>query len=260
MSLLYWCGFVKWFNFYWCFFEAFVILLTLFVFFKDPKRRWNFFGYRPTAVMGLVDPDTGEILMIKKVKELWWGFCQGGIYGNNIYDSIAQILKREVGLTNSQEDDLYQFRYKIPLGRIKIAGYRMKRATLDTISIRKKPIGKGYIGCIIYTNLQGIKDRLRPGYGIDKIAIFPIDKVRQLIKYETDENTPAKIRLLGKLLDDIEQDMDEKKQHDIDQMGADDPNGNIRKEIESIVESEPQESQEDEKSDSHDQNTDDSEK
>ena len=46
----------------WGIVEPLSFVLIVIIFLMDPIRRWNFFGYRPTAVMGLFDPHAQKVI------------------------------------------------------------------------------------------------------------------------------------------------------------------------------------------------------
>src|SRR5687767_11521502 len=72
------------------------IFLSLYIFFKDPLKRWTFFGYLPTAVLIIFDPKTKETLLVSNKNTL--GFPQGGIFNSDVTQAVEKTLRRELGI------------------------------------------------------------------------------------------------------------------------------------------------------------------
>ena len=166
----------------WSLIETFALLTIIFIFFKDPLRRWNFFGYRPTAIMGLLDFEEGKVLLAKKNADPWWSFSQGGIYNPDINCTVQEILKRELGL----EPTRFGLRYTQSLGCIKINDPKLvKRATLSSVCITSDLKGKGYIACYIRCNLRGIEEEIKYGEGIEQVEVLSLKEARdRIVKQE----------------------------------------------------------------------------
>lgn len=177
---------------------TFVLLIT--IFFMDSIRRWNFFGYRPTAVMGIFDPHLGRVLLAKVNGA--WSFNQGGIYENNIYSMAKEILKRELGISETR----FKLVYTKPLGSVRMKNKQLlTRARISSISIFPYLRGKGYLACFMRTNLQNIESEIKLGAGIQEVKIVSIPEARELIKSNsTEEHQPKKQALILSMLDEIE--------------------------------------------------------
>lgn len=180
--------------------EAVAFVFLIFLFFFDPIRRWNFFGYRPTAVMGCFDPTSGKVLF-SRINGAW-SFNQGGMYENNIYVTVKNILRRELGISETR----YKLSYTRPLGTVRIENKNLvNRARISTITIFNTPRGKGYLGCFIRTDLDGIESEIRPGAGVQEVRVVTLDEARRLAKEHTSaEHRPAKQAMILEFLDEIE--------------------------------------------------------
>lgn len=190
-------------------FEEFVgwffALSGLFLFLKDPLRRWTFFGFRPTAVIPLVDPKVEEALLIKKEGENWWSFAQGGLFEKDINAAVANILERELGLPRNSFD----LRYPLVLGAQRISGddYRLKRPILGAISL-KKLRGKGYIACYCLCRKADVLKNFSLGPAISDCRFFPLKEIPSLLlQNKSAEDTPWKqknvYRVILKTIADI---------------------------------------------------------
>jgi hypothetical protein len=184
----------------WDILEPLVFLAAVFLFFRDPIRSWNFWGYRPTAVMGLFDPHLNKVLISKVNKA--WSFNQGGMYENNIYVTVKNILSRELGI----EATRFKLVYTEPLGKVRIRNKQaLTRARISTVSIFPNLRGKGYLACYIRINLEGIEKDLRKGAGIqDSIVVSP-EKAKELVtQIETLEHQAKKHKMILHMLSSIE--------------------------------------------------------
>lgn len=188
---------ISWYSDLWSVLETGLVLFALFLFFIDPIRRWNFLGYRPTAVMGLVDPLNKKVLLVKNKGA--WTFSQGGIYEENIYLTTLNILKRELGLSEAS----FKLINTIPLGAIKIDRRLLVRARISTFSLFPYLRGKGYLGCLIRMKTEGLQ--YTKGPDIEDVKICSLEEARKLITQNTiGEHTEEKQRLLFRLLDWME--------------------------------------------------------
>ena len=190
------------YNNIWSCVETVSLLVVVFIFFKDSLRRWNFFGYRPTAIMGLLDFKTGKVLMVAKQGDPWFAFSQGGIYNSDINWTAKEILKRELGL----EPNLFSLRYTQPLGTIRLRDPKLlNRATLNSICITSKLRGKGYLACYIRCNLEGIEQKMVKGEGIGEIKIMSIDEATAFIKKQGQPQTKEhqKQKMILVMLDEM---------------------------------------------------------
>lgn len=157
---------------FWNVFELLIFLSIVGLFFSDPVRRWNFFGYRPTAVMGIFDRKRAKVLLVKARGQ--WTFSQGGIFDPNIIISITQITKRELNAPESS----FRLEYTRPLGTIRMHR-ALPRERMNTISIFRKLRGKGYMACYLATDCETVN--LTPGHGIDICEFVSLDEARKRI-------------------------------------------------------------------------------
>ena len=185
----------------WSIVESIGFIIVIIIFFMDPVRRWNFFGYRPTAVIGLFDPHLGQVLMVKVNGA--WSFNQGGMYQNNIYLTVINILKRELGISETR----FKLIYTQPLGAITIKNKQLlRRARISTISIFNHLRGKGYLGCFVRSNLKNIETEIHRGAGIQDSRIVAIAEAKKLAcEFTTGEHQPAKQKMILAMLQEIEQ-------------------------------------------------------
>lgn len=148
----------------------------MFLFFKDPIRRWNFFGYRPTVILVFCDSDF-KTLLINKIGESWVQCPQGGIYTEDIQDAIERTAKKELGL----DYNWYQFRYSKILGTHRIKNsYRMKRDSFGGIKLF--PLrGKAYIACYLFCDSL-TELPLEKGSDIDNIIITDFSNASKLLQ------------------------------------------------------------------------------
>lgn len=184
----------------WTFMEFSAFLLVILIFFKDPIRRWNFFGYRPTAVMGIYDPCLEKVLL-SKVNGAW-SFNQGGMYENNIYSTVRDILGRELGIPENR----FKLVYTKPLGTVRITNKQLlTRARISTISLFSHLRGKGFLGCFVRTNLDNIEPELHKGAGIQSVRVVSFSEAKALVKkYTTEEHQPRKQQLILAMLAEME--------------------------------------------------------
>lgn len=188
------------YNIIWTFVESFTYVFIIIIFFKDPIRRWNFLGYRPTAVMGLFDPHLGKVIF-SRVNHAW-SFNQGGMYESDIYVTVKDILKRELGISETR----FKLVYTKALGKIAISNKQLlTRSRLSTISLFKNLRGKGYMACFIRTNLEEIEAEIRKGAGIQEVRIVTYKEARELAtSCTTNEHQPKKQSFILAMLDEIE--------------------------------------------------------
>ena len=173
----------------WSIIETFAMLTVIFIFFNDPIRRWNFFGYRPTAIMAIFDPKHKKILLARKDGEPWLAFSQGGIYNSDMNFTVKEILRRELGLDSSR----FGLRYTQNLGTIKINDPELlKRSTLSSISLARGLRGKGYLACYIRANLELVEKEVQLGEGIAEVKVLDIKEARNKVEEQGKHQTPSK--------------------------------------------------------------------
>jgi hypothetical protein len=197
-------GFLTSYSNWWSLAESVIgipaVLLSLYIFFKDPINRWSFLGYRPTAILILYDYSSKYIMMIKQNTR--WEFPQGGIYTQDFNAVSETVLKREVGLDAS----CFSLRYVKSLGTVKIEDRaRLKRHTLGILSLFKDLRGKGYIAYYVTGSFRSIKAHAKPGYGIDKIEFVPLAEAHKILKQELKRSgRKAKVQILLDALAELE--------------------------------------------------------
>lgn len=196
----------------WTVIESLGFLTVVVIFFLDPVRRWNFFGYRPTAVLGLFDPYLEKVLMVE-VREASgtcvWSFNQGGIYDNNIHVTVSDVLHRELGIDETR----FKLLYTEPLGTLRIKdSLIIKRARISTISIFPQLRGKGYLACYVRSNLKDVEDTLALGEGVTQVRAVDIAEARELVcSVKGAEHSPKKQAMMLAMLERIEQRIHETK-------------------------------------------------
>ena len=159
------------------------LLFGIFLFFKDPIRRWQFLGYNPTLIALLIDPQKQILGLIKMNK--YWVPIQGGIYDPNIYSDIDRVLSREVGISS----DKYDLKNVQELGAIKFSDKkRLKKRFIGGIRLFRQPKGKGYIVCFLEVNSDQILKNYKLGYGIKKFKFFDINEGIDLMKKSNADN------------------------------------------------------------------------
>jgi len=185
----------------WTIVECSAFLFVIFVFFKDPLRRWNFFGYRPTAVMVLFNPEQEKVLLIRT--RSIWAFSQGGIYDKNINNTVHEILHRELGLQESK----YRLINTEPLGTLRWKGNNpLARARLDTISMFSKLRGKGYLACYIQMDLEDIESVVQLGESVKEVKAVAInDAIKQLNDIPKDRFDPGKAQINVQIVEEVKQ-------------------------------------------------------
>lgn len=188
------------YNSVWTILESLGLLFVLFVFFHDPIRRWNFFGYRPTAVIGIFDPLLEKVIF-SKINGAW-SFNQGGMYDSNLFVTVESILRRELGLPDTR----FKLSYTRPLGTLRIRERTLvNRARLSTVSLFSTPRGKGYLACYVRARLDGVEGEIRPGAGVDEVRIVSFDEARRLVREDTiGEHQPRKQKFILSMLHELE--------------------------------------------------------
>ena len=176
------------------------LIFVVVIFFIDPIRRWNFFGYRPTAIVGLFDSNTGKVLF-SKVHGVW-SFNQGGIYEENIYLTVNEILHRELGLAT------YRFRliYTKAMGSVLIKDRELlTRPRITSISLSPRLRGKGYMACFAQADLSRIESEIQKGTGVEEVKVIPIEEAKSLLKeFSNDEHSKEKQKFILEMLAEIE--------------------------------------------------------
>ena len=188
------------YNNVWTIIESMTYVFVIFLFFMDPIRRWNFFGYRPTAVMGLFDPLLGKVL-IARINGAW-SFSQGGMYENNIYITAISVLQRELGIPATR----FKLIYTKPMGSVRLLNKNLiQRARISTISIFPTMRGKGYLACFLRAKLEGIEKEIRMGTGVQEVKVCSIEEAKALVvSHAIGEHQPKKQQIILRMLEEIE--------------------------------------------------------
>ena len=161
------------------------IFISAYIFFNDPIRRWRFFGYRPTALMVLVDPKTKKLVLVRTGDS--WSFSQGGIYDSDIYDTVEDILERELSLNPND----YKLFYTKAIGTADLSKpWQKNYPVFGGIKFSSEIKGKGYIACLIMLDTS---KELVPGYGVSEIKYATQNEATEIFLKEVTNKSKAKI-------------------------------------------------------------------
>lgn len=151
--------------------------VSTYLFFADDLRRWAFFGYRPTAVMLLVDPQTRKCILVKHKSSPYWHFPQGTVYGSDLNSLVAQTILRELGLSELD----FKFVKTAFLGVIHKDVARKYLEKYRSGSISLLPFqGKAYLGCLVHVHASK-KLTSKLGYDIFGVKLTSITQALRLI-------------------------------------------------------------------------------
>ena len=196
---------MEWYSTIWTVVESIGFLVVIIIFFLDPVRRWNFFGYRPTAVIGLFDPKSEKVLMVE-VTEAGsqndvWAFPQGGMYDDNIQITTRDVLQRELGIDETR----FKLLYTQPLGTLRIHdALIIKRSRISTISIFPSLRGKAYMACYVKIRLDEENLHIQNGEGVNQVRAVSIEEAKKMQRSITGvEHNAAKQAMIDKMLDEI---------------------------------------------------------
>lgn len=152
------------------------IIVSAYIFFNDPIRRWRFFGYRPTALIVLLDPVISAVIFVKNDGN--WSFCQGGLYDSDVYDTVEDVLERELNLAPKD----YRLFYTKEVGKADLSkNWQKNNVIFGGIKLWKKTRGKAYIACFVMVDTKKIGE-FHLGYGINQIEIVTINEAAKFIK------------------------------------------------------------------------------
>jgi hypothetical protein len=179
------------------------IIFSVYVYFRDPLARWQFFGYRPTAVVFLFDPDERKVLMIKSnMKGGYWHFPQGAIYEGEVSTYVEQTIKRELGISNWY----YDFTDVRVMGTIKRSNKRrLKNNSLGVLSLRSRLIGKGYVACFVQCDCHIVTKKIKRTYHSRDFQWFTYDECWKYFEGLDEEGRP-KIKLYLDMFQQIAED------------------------------------------------------
>lgn len=182
--------------------ESIIALLTIaistYIFFNDPIRRWRFFGYRPTALIVLIDPKIKKLVIVNSSG--YWSFSQGGIYGSDVYDAVEDILKRELNLNPSD----YKLFYTKAVGKADLTKEWQKNyPVFGGFKFSSDIRGKSYIACYVMIDSKDIKE---PGYGITEIKF--VRKNEAIKIFDENVSNKAKKDILYKCLNESDKAID----------------------------------------------------
>ncbi len=190
---------------YWSLAESIIAIFTfgfsLTLFFIDPIRRWRFFGFRPTALVILYDRGLKKVLLIRN--QHGWEFNQGGIYEDNILNTVEHILFRELSLENNQ----YKLYFVKALGKmwIKDSHEKLQRSTIGGITIARTLQGKGYIGCFVSCDLQKIFSKIKLSHELHGKKIVSLKEAQRIIFAWQKVQKPQKLVIITKALGILEE-------------------------------------------------------
>lgn len=151
--------------------------VSIYLFFADDLRRWAFFGFRPTAVMLLVDPKSNKCLLVKKGPNTFWYFPQGTIYGPDLNSTVKETVARELGLSDLD----YKFIKTVFLGVVRKDDRRKYSQKHSSGAVSFLPFqGKSYLGCLIFVNLAK-KLAIKKGYDIKETRVVTLAQALKII-------------------------------------------------------------------------------
>lgn len=153
------------------------IFLGLILYFKDPLRRWSFFGYKPAVMIMLYDRKSDKVLLVKHSKFDVWYFPQGSIYSTNMNEVVDQTLTREISVPNH----LYKFVKTVPLGTIRRRRSYLNKYYPEMISIFTTTRGKGYLACLCETNLESFLKKSKAGWDVGEVKLFKLAEALEII-------------------------------------------------------------------------------
>lgn len=172
------------------------VAISTYIFFNDPIRRWRFFGYRPTALVVLIDPKINSVVFVKN--ESIWSFSQGGLYDSDLYDTVEDVLDRELNLDPHD----YKLFYTKEVGKADLTkDWQKNNVIFGGVKLWKRVKGKAYIACFIMIDTKKM-GQFSLGYGIDSVELVPLDKAKKFI----DENisNESKVQVLKRAIDEAE--------------------------------------------------------
>ncbi|SRR5260221_709315 len=164
--------------------SLFTITISIYIFFTDFFRRWLFFGYKPTAVVIVMDNLKNDVFIIKRnlahntERDFPWHFLQGGIYSSDINGTVNNILSREFKLEPHQ----YDFEKTVVLGKKKIKARKIYvKYSFGSFSLFSSLKGKGYVACIVYADLKNAIKKIKLGFELDEVKIVDFNKALKMI-------------------------------------------------------------------------------
>ena len=172
------------------------VAISSYIFFNDPIRRWRFFGYRPTALMVLIDPKLNSLIFVKN--EGNWSFSQGGLYDSDVYDTVEDVLERELNLDPKD----YRLFYTKPVGKADLTkDWQKNNIIFGGVKLWKRVKGKAYIACFVMVDTNKI-GKFTLGYGVEESQIVEIDKANKFV--EENVANKSKIPVLERAIDEAD--------------------------------------------------------
>ena len=170
--------FGDWLNLISLILSAATVSFALYLYFKDPIKRWRFIGYRPTIILSIFDPDKSTLLVIRhEIGD--WQLVQTGIYEDSIVSQISHCVNRELDV----KGNLFDLRYIKELGVIKDRREpSIKRSTLGYMSLFNEFRGRGYISAYIVCDQTKLKKLIRPGFGIIASNFVHLDEAGNFLR------------------------------------------------------------------------------
>jgi hypothetical protein len=167
--------------------SALTLLISLYIFFTDKFRRWIFMGYKPTAMVIVLDYKNDKTLLTrrdaiyKSKRKYMWHFPQGGIFSQDLNSVVDNILEREFEIKPS----MYDFHKTLSLGIVRIRGRSVeKKHFYGWISVFSRVKGKGYVACMVHTDLKKFVKQIKPSFGLNEVRIVDFDKALEMIDPE----------------------------------------------------------------------------
>ncbi len=164
-------------------------VVGIFIFFSDPLRRWRFFGYLPTAIIGLVDPIRKKILVVQFDTQYYGHrippmLPQGGIYSNHIGETIREVCEKELGLSSN----FFDIKHIRELGELNIQKHkeRIQKYQYGILGISPLILGKGYIGCLCICDSKEVMKHVRKGVGVEKVYFVDLVDFKKEQKLQDD--------------------------------------------------------------------------
>ena len=153
------------------------ISFALYLYFKDPLKRWRFLGYRTTIIMAIFDPATKDVLLVNH-EFGGWQLIQSGLVGDDILAQLSRGIPREINVSA----DHFDLRFVRTLGTVRNNRTEVvKKSTIGYVSLFNSARGKGYIAAYISCNRKDVEEHMTPGFSILEAQFVPTPKVMETI-------------------------------------------------------------------------------
>ncbi|MDQ5981906.1 MAG: MerR family transcriptional regulator, light-induced transcriptional regulator [Patescibacteria group bacterium] len=169
--------------------ESFVtfatILISGYIFFNDPIRRWRFFGYRPSVLVILIDPSLKIVVFVNSGGS--WTFSQGGVYNSDIYEAVEDVLRRDLSL----KPDEYRLFYTKVAGKATLSkDWQKNYPIFGGVAFSSEIKGKAYIACMVMIDSKMIKEM---GYGVSEYKVVDQLEASEIFKDSVKNESKLKI-------------------------------------------------------------------